>query len=305
MTPCARLEDSFAPGGASAAAIHVITPADDVYPPALRVIADPPRALYVRGALRPADAVAVAIVGARRPSAYGTAVARWLARDLARSGVTIISGLARGIDAAAHQGALDAGGRTIAVLGCGPDVVYPREHHQLMHDVIAGGAVISEYPPGAPPLAGQFPQRNRIISGLALGVVVVEGRERSGALITADAALEQGREVFAVPGNIFEEASRAPHRLIAQGARLVERADDVLDELGLVRPDRGRAPAPGLQGVEAAVYARLSLTPQHLDDLASACGRPVAEVSAAAVALECKDLAVALPGHRYVKRIRE
>lgn len=302
MTPCGKLEDSFAVGGRHRGDISVLTLADAAYPEALRVIPDPPRTLYVRGSLIPQDAVAVAIVGARRASPYGIAVASHLAQELARAGVTVVSGMARGIDAAAHRGALAPGGRTIAVLGCGPDIAYPREHARLMEEIVARGAVVSEFPPGTEPRPAQFPQRNRIISGLSRGVVVVEGRLHSGALITADAALEQGREVFAVPGNIFEETSETPHRLLAQGARLVTCAADILDELQLPRPPERTKQAPALVGVEAAVYSQLSLSPEHVDRLAAACGFPVAEVGAALIALECRDLVVALPGQRYVKK---
>src|SRR5574341_54270 len=191
--------------------IALLTLQDVAYPTALRTIDDPPQTLYVRGTLRTEDATAVAVIGARRPSPYGAAAAEWLGRELARCGVTVVSGLARGVDAAGHRGALAGGGRTIAVLGCGVDVIYPPEHHRLMAQIVEAGAVVSEFPPGTPPRKHLFPRRNRLISGLALGVVVVEGRDRSGAVITADCALDQGREVFAVPGRIFDETSRTPH----------------------------------------------------------------------------------------------
>lgn len=281
-----------------------MTPADPEYPDALRTIFDPPSPLYVRGRIAPQDALAIAIVGARRATEYGKAVARWLARDLARCGVTVVSGLARGVDAEAHRGALDAGGRTLAVLGCGPDVVYPREHARLMDEVIGQGAVVSEFPPGTPPHPGQFPPRNRIISGLSLGVVVVEGRPDSGTLITADAALEQGREVFAVPGQIFDETSRAPHRLLLQGAKLVERVEHILEELRLPLPaSRTAASAQTLDSDETAVYARVTLAPVQLDRLVAVCGLSVAAVSRAMTGLECKGLVVALPGHRFVRKM--
>lgn len=285
------------------ATIRMLTLADAEYPAALRTIFDPPSPLYVRGALISADDVAVAIVGTRRPTPYGVAVAEQLARDLTRCGVTVVSGLARGIDAAAHRGALEAGGRTIAVLGCGPDIVYPPEHRRLLESIIGQGAVVSECPPGTPPLASQFPRRNRIISGLSRGVVVVEGRTDSGALITADAALEQGREVFAIPGRIFDETSRAPHRLLAQGARLVERVEDILEELHLVWRAAPPPVAPVLDATEDAVLAQLSLTPQNVDRLAALSGLPVAAVNRTLLVLECKGLAAALPGNRYVRRM--
>lgn len=303
LTPCGKVKGGFAAARRADAAISLITPADSEYPAALRTIFDPPSPLYVRGKILPCDAIAVAIVGARRATEYGKAVAQWLARQLAQSGVTVVSGLARGVDAAAHRGALEAGGRTIAVLGCGPDIIYPPEHRSLMAEVIGQGAVVSEFAPGTPPHGGQFPQRNRIISGLSLGVVVVEGREDSGALITADAALEQGREVFAVPGRIFDATTRAPHRLLQEGAKLVQRVEDILQELHLpVRAALTPAAAAPLDPVEGAVYRHLSLTPQHIDHLAAACGLPIAATSRALTALECKGLAVALPGNRYVQR---
>lgn len=275
---------------------------DPAYPAALRVIPGPPQTLYVRGTLRDEDNAAVAIVGSRRASAYGIAVAEWLGRELARCGVTVVSGLARGVDAAGHRGALEGGGRTIAVLGCGVDVVYPPEHRRLIAQIIEAGAVVSEFPAGTQPLPHHFPQRNRLISGLSLGVVVVEGRERSGALLTADCAVEQGREVFAVPGSIFNETSRTPHRLLQQGAKLVARMEDILEELRLPgRPVRAAISAPALQGTEALVYAHLTLDPLHLDMLAQRCMRPVADVTRALTMLELRDLVRALPGQWYVR----
>lgn len=278
---------------------------DPSYPGLLRTIADPPRILYLRGTLRDEDRTAVAVVGARRASAYGIAVAEWLGQELARCAVTVVSGLARGIDAAAHRGALRGGGRTIGVLGCGVDIAYPREHARLMAQIIAAGAVVSEYPPGTPPLKHHFPARNRIISGLSLGVVIVEGREDSGALITADCALEQGREVFAVPGGIFEQTSALPHRLLQQGAKLVTGVEDILEELRL--PVRARVAAPPTRpaGSEGAVYAHLTLDPVSIDTLALRCSLPVAEVSRALVGLELRGLVHALAGQRYVRVVPE
>lgn len=283
--------------------IEVVQRDDPTYPTVLRAIADHPQRLYVRGTLRAEDSAAVAVVGSRRASAYGIAVAEWLGRELAYCGVTVVSGLARGVDAAGHRGALAGGGRTIAVLGCGVDVIYPPEHRRLMAQIVEAGAVVSEFPPGTPPLKHQFPRRNRLISGLALGVVVVEGREHSGAVITADFALDQGREVFAVPGRIFDETSRTPHRLLQQGAKLVARVEDILDEIGLaaLRPLAPAGRPVALEGVEAEVYAHLDLQPQHPDALASRCHLPVAEVSRALVALEIRGLARSLPGQRYVR----
>jgi len=283
--------------------IRVVTRDDGEYPARLQPISDPPRELFVRGTLLPQDEIAVAIVGARRSSEYGKAVARRLAADLAACGVTIVSGMARGIDGAAHQGALDAGGRTIAVLGCGPDIVYPRVHAPLMDRIVRSGAVVSEFSPGTPPRPEQFPQRNRIISGLAKGVVVVEGRIGSGSLITADFALEQGREVFAVPGNIFEETSWAPHQLVSQGARLVASASDILDELEIPHGPAQPGAAVSLDDGERAVWALLSLTPQHVDRIAALCGLPVALTIRLLLSLEAKGLVGALAGQRYVRKV--
>jgi len=282
----------------------LLTPQDPEYPAALRAIADPPQTLYVRGRLVEADRMAVAVVGARRASPYGVAVAEWLGRELARNGVTVVSGLARGIDAAAHRGALQGGGRTIAVLGCGVDIIYPPEHGRLVAQITGAGAVLSEYPPGTPPLKHQFPRRNRLISGLALGVVVVEGREDSGALITADCALDQGREVFAVPGPVFAQTSVLPHRLLQQGAKLATTVEDILEELHLpMRPVL--TPSVALIGAQAAVYAQLTLDPQHIDVVALRSGLPIAEVARTIVALELQGMVRALAGQRYVRATLE
>jgi DNA processing protein len=201
------------------------------YPALLRNITDPPPVLYVDGELEPVDVQAVAIVGSRHATFYGIRIARTLAEELSRLGFTIVSGMARGIDRVAHEGALAAGGRTLAVLGCGLDVAYPTEHTQLRAQVAEAGALLTEFPLGSPPLAAHFPRRNRILSGLSLGVVVVEAAEGSGSLITAKLAAEQGREVFAVPGPIDAPTSRGTHGLLKQGAKLTETVDDILDEL--------------------------------------------------------------------------
>ena len=217
--------------------IQIVVDTDDGYPPLLGEIHDPPGVLFVRGQLKPQDGMAIAIVGTRHPTQYGLRQAERLAGSLARAGLTIVSGLARGIDGAAHRGALAAGGRTLAVLASGVLNIYPPEHDKLAEEIAARGAVLSESPPRAEPLAGTFPQRNRIISGLSLGVIVVEAGESSGALITARHAMEQGREVFAVPGRIEDRASRGCHRLIRDGVKLVQSPEDVLEELGpLFRP---------------------------------------------------------------------
>lgn len=226
-----------------AAGIQIVPFNDPAYPARLRTIPDPPPVLYVKGALADDDR-AVAIVGSRSASDYGRRVARALASGLAAAGFTVVSGMARGIDGTAHESALQAGGRTIAVLGSGVERPYPPEHDRLYRWITDNGAVISELPVGARPAAFHFPARNRLISGLALGVVVVEATERSGSLITAAAALEQGREIFAVPGQAGASRSRGAHKLIREGAKLVENVDDVLEEIA---PQLGRrgAPAPG------------------------------------------------------------
>lgn len=240
---------------------------DPRYPQMLAEICDPPGVLYVRGEILPRDALAVAIVGARHATHYGVTQAERLASTLARAGLTIVSGLARGIDAAAHRGAIDAGGRTLAVLGSGLLNIYPPEHKELGDMVSRAGALVSEAPLQAVPTSGTFPQRNRLISGLSLGTIVVEASERSGALITARHAMEQGREVFAVPGRVDSRMSRGCHQLLRDGARLVESADDVLEELGHLADS-----APAADGRQVHHPAELSLNPleqQVLDAVAS------------------------------------
>ncbi len=205
------------------------------YPPLLAAIVDPPPALWTRGSLKAFEKPAVAIVGSRAASPYALEVASRLAADLATRDITVVSGLARGVDSAAHRGAVSVGGSTVAVLGCGADVIYPPEHASLAREIHAEGLIISELVPGTPPLRQFFPQRNRIISGLSLAVVIVEAGEKSGSLITARCALEQGREVLAVPGNVLSDRNRGGHGLLRDGAKIVETADDILEELGLGR----------------------------------------------------------------------
>ncbi len=216
-----------------ACAASLLTLDDTAYPWRLGEIYDPPLALFVRGSLLPEDEHSVAIVGTRRPTPYGIRMAEKLARELAARGITVVSGLATGIDAAAHRGALEAGGRTIAVLGNGVDVVYPRENRELTDRIIERGCILSQFPMGYQPNKGHFPRRNRLISGMTLGTVVVQAPRDSGALITAHAAVEQGREVFAVPGEAGIHASEGPHGLIREGAKLVESAEDIIVELNL------------------------------------------------------------------------
>ncbi|HOV78752.1 MAG TPA: DNA-processing protein DprA [Bacillota bacterium] len=285
--------------------IQFVVHTDPAYPENLLKIFDPPPVIFVRGTMKPDDSLAVAVVGTRKPSPYGRAVAEKITRDLAAVGITVVSGMARGIDTAAHVGALSGGGRTIAVLGCGPDVAYPRENSGLMERIARQGAIVSEFPPGSPPESWHFPVRNRIISGLSLGTLVVEAAERSGALITADYALEQGRDVMAVPGSITSTLSRGPHRLIKQGARLVEGTGDILDEIGLEKI----FPLPGPEGEgtvkmsedERAIYGHLAYDPVSLDELIIRSGLLPQKVMAALMYLELKGLTRQLPGKLYAR----
>jgi len=289
--------------------VAIITEADDRYPRWLREIPDPPGVLFVRGEITPQDGVAIGIVGTRHGSRYGLRQAERLAGALARAGVTIVSGLARGIDAAAHRGAIDAGGRTLAVLASGVLNIYPPEHVKLAEAVVDHGAVLSETPPLAQPLGGMFPQRNRLISGLAQGVIVVEAAERSGALITARHAMEQGREVFAVPGQVDVRTSRGCHRLIRDGAKLVETADDVLEELGpLVDPmprDDGQMmhhPAElMLNELEQQVLAVIDSESTSIDRIVTESGLPVARVLSTISVLEMRRLIRRLSGTTVVR----
>jgi DNA processing protein len=290
----------------SAAGAELRTMADGAYPAALRAIADPPLALAVRGSLAP-DELVVAIVGARRASEYGRRVAGELSVELARVGVTVASGLAAGIDAAAHRGALAAGGRTVAVLGTGIDGVYPRWHADLSRAIAEGGALVSEFPCGTPPRAAHFPQRNRIISGLARGVVVVEAAARSGSLITARYALEQGREVFAVPGPVGVSRHEGPHELIRQGAKLVTRIEDVLEELAPALVERiGRARAAAeeasLSALERRVLAAVSTGGGHVDDVIRRAGLSAGSALETLLALELRGVVEQAPGKRFRRR---
>jgi len=284
------------------------------YPALVGRIPDPPGLLFVRGSIEPCDALAIAIVGSRHATAYGRKVAWQLAGGLARAGYTIVSGLARGIDAAAHRGALDAGGRTLAVLGSGVLNVYPPEHVELAHEVIGRGALVSEAPPLTPPAAGCFPQRNRIVAGLSIGVIVVEAAERSGALITAGLAAEQGREVFAVPGPIDSRMSRGCHALLRDGARLVQSVDDVLEELGplceaTTAADGRKVAAPAelrLDDVERQTLAACDSVGAgraavSIDDVVAASGLATSQVVATIGVLEMRRILRRLPGNRVAR----
>lgn len=304
-----RLDPAIEAAKLDSQGITFICHTDPAYPENLLEIYDPPAVIFVRGRLKSTDKLAVAIVGSRKPSPYGLVVAEKMARDLAAVGVTVVSGMARGIDTAAHKGALAGGGRTIAVLGCGPDVVYPRENKRLMEEIMDNGAVISEFPPGSSPEAWHFPVRNRVISGLSRGTVVVEAGEKSGALITADFALEQGRDVMAVPGNVVNPLSRGPHRLIKQGARLVEGVGDILDELGLETlfpvPEGGSEGIVKMSKEEQSLYSILSLDPISMDELIDRSGLSPQKAMAALMYLELKGLVRQMPGKSYVRTGRD
>jgi DNA processing protein len=280
------------------------------YPPPLGDIPDPPPLLYVLGEYGPADPLAIAIVGSRRCTPYGLRVAERLAASLARVGITVVSGLARGIDAAAHRGALKAGGRTIAVVANGLATVYPPEHAELTEEIAGRGAVMSEMPLGQEPLAGLFPQRNRLVSGLCLGVVVVEASPRSGSLSTARHAVEQGREVFAVPGPVDSLASRGCHSLLRDGARLVESVDDILEELGPlvreVRPDPEATPIRhpaelALSDHERSLLGQLDDLPTPIDALIARTGLTAAQVMATLSVLEMRRLVRRVPGNQFLR----
>ncbi|WP_298815922.1 DNA-processing protein DprA [Chloroflexus sp.] len=265
---------------------------DPSYPPLLRMTPTPPPLLYLRGAITPADQRAVAIVGTRHPSPYGREVTRQLARDLAAAGMTIVSGLALGIDTIAHTAALEAGGRTIAVLASGVDRIYPERNKALAQRITAAGALVSDYPLGTPPAPLNFPPRNRIIAGLSLATIVVEAGEHSGALITVQFALDQGRDVMAVPGSIFNPLSVGPHRLIRDGAAVITTASDVLAALDLTgNSDAGESPLElALTPEEEAIYRAVEAEPQHIDVIGRAAGQSAAATAAALALLELKGL---------------
>jgi len=274
---------------------------DEAYPRHLRTIYDPPPVLFLKGTLMPQDENAVAVVGSRRTSPYGLTLSRTLAADLARAGVTVVSGLAPGADAAAHWGALEGGGRTIGFAACGLDVPYPSANKDLLQRIPSQGAILSEYPLGTPPLRQVFQARNRLISGAALATVVVEAPERSGALITADHALEQGRQVFVVPGDPSSPTSKGSNALLREGALPVERANDILAALGLTPGPQPTLPEPALLGEEASVYAVLSTRPVYSDHIVEVTGLTAQQVGANLVRLELKGLVRRLPGGVFVR----
>lgn len=276
---------------------------DKDYPLLLKDTYSPPALLFYRGFL-PEEKVLIAIVGARKASAYGKNVSRMLAEALAAAGVCVVSGAARGIDKAAHEGAL-LSGNTVAVLGCGVDVAYPPENRKLLEAIAEKGAVISEYPPGTAPQAGFFPARNRIINGLSKGVLVVEAAQRSGALITADYALEEGRDVFAVPGSIFSESSQGTHRLLKQGAKIVDCVDDILEEYS-IKVAKQITKEISLSLEEQKVYDVLTIeTPLDLEEIVLKSQLTAANAAYILLQLELRGLAVEHSGKRYIRIAQE
>lgn len=286
------------------AGARVLTWESPDYPSLLQDIEQPPPVLYVRGTLTTADRLAVAVVGTRDPSAYGKDVAQRISAGLASNGVTVVSGLAYGIDAVAHRAALEAGGRTLAVLGTGVDVVYPERHRDLANSIMGSGALISDYCLGTKPEPTNFPPRNRIISGLSLGTLVVEAGAQSGALITLHFALEQGRETFAVPGNVYNQVSAGTNAAIQRGeAKLVTRVEDILEELNLTmvaQQSEVREIVPE-SATEQALLACLGSEPLELDELVRTAGLPTATVSSTLVMMELKGMVRRVEGMSYVR----
>ncbi len=316
---------------------HIVTISDDTYPPLLKQIDDPPALLYIIGEFPLPDTPSIAIVGSRSPTEYGKTTSQQLSHQLAERDITVVSGFARGIDTCVHRGALEAGGRTIAVFGCGLSIIYPDTNRALAAEITESGALVSEFPMTMPPRGKNFPRRNRVISGLTLGTLVVEASERSGSLITARHAAEQGREVFAVPGQIFSGVSRGTHSLINQGATLINSVDDLLDALpqgytgilGGESPESTRQP-PSLKRPAKVVRpqpiekrstptpqpkANLNLTPDeqtvlsainadsvHIDEITRVTQLPIGKVSSLLVMLELKGTVQQLPGKQFVKR---
>lgn len=289
------------------AGVRALTWHDDEYPPRLKQIYDLPPLLYIKGSLAPEDESSIAVVGTRKPSPYGRQVAERLVRDIAASGVAIVSGLARGVDGIAHAAALDAANRTIAVLGSGLDVIYPPEHRNLAERIANSGAIISEHPLGAKPDSRNFPRRNRIMSGMTLGTLVIEAGEKSGALITAKQALEENREVFAVPGNVFAPSSAGANRLIRQsGAKLVAKSEDVLEELNLKvvsQQIQMTALFPEDES-ETELLRYITFDPVHIDEVCRSSGKPAPDVSSALAMMELKGLVKQVGGMNYI-RLRE
>jgi len=282
--------------------IQVLTCRDSAYPKRLKEIYDYPPVLYMRGSLLPEDEWCLAVVGTRRATVYGRQVTEEIVTDLARNKITIVSGLARGIDTIAHRSALEAGGRSLAVFACGLDAVYPAENEKLARDVMESGALLSEYPPGTRPRAENFPRRNRILSGLSLGVLVAEAGETSGAMITARMALEQNREVFAIPGSILSPVSRGANHLIQEGAKLVREYTDILEELNLTAVARQiemREVLPESEA-ESLLLKQLGAEPAHIDEVCRKSGLSAAEVSGTLAMMELKGLVKQVGTMNYV-----
>ncbi len=285
------------------AGVHILTLADDAYPSLLREIPSPPPVIYVRGSLTAADETAVGIVGTRRITAYGREMSRRLSTELAAAGVTIVSGLARGVDGIAHASALETGGRTIGVLGCGLDTIYPPEHRKLADQIVESGALVSEFSLGTPPDAPNFPVRNRIISGLSLGVIVVEAPMKSGALITANFAGDQGRTVFAVPGSALSSASAGTIQLLRDGAAVAATGEDVLSYLNLgVRQIEmeTRQMFPASDG-ERSLLGLITAEPRHIDEIALDSGLPIGMLSAQLLQMQLKGLVRNVGTQHYVR----
>ena len=291
----------------------VITLDDENYPASLKAIYDPPPLLYVKGELLTNDSHSISVVGTRNATPYGMKVTEQLSGQLASRGIAIVSGMAHGIDTAAHNGALSTGGRTIAVIGNGLDIIYPADNSRLFEKIISSGAAISELPMGTKPHRGMFPRRNRLISGISLGTLIVEASKQSGAIITADFALEQGREVFAVPGQIFSEASKGTNELIKQGAKLVDSVEDILDEL----PSYAFQPSTDeviknedaliesqLSQEEGAIWKVINSSPVHIDDISKRSALPAFKVSSSLVMLELKGLIQQLSGKMFIRKMQ-
>jgi len=289
--------------------VKVLTYHDSDYPSRLKEIYDYPPILYVRGSLLPEDEWCLSVVGTRRATVYGRQVAEEIAADLAQSKITIVSGLAKGIDTVAHRSALDAGGRSIAICGCGLDIVYPAENAELARRLIQQGALISEYPLGTRPRAENFPRRNRILSGISLGVLVVEAGNNSGAMITAHLALEQNREIFAIPGSILSPVSKGANHLIQEGAKLVCDYTDILEELNLTTVARQmemKEIIPASE-TESALLKELSAEPTHIDEVCRSSGLPTSMVSSTLAMMELKGLVKQTGAMSYVlaREVRE
>jgi len=287
--------------------VTLLTLTDPLYPPRLAMIDDPPLVLYAKGVGIGLDIYNIAIVGTRNITPYGRSVTEQIGSGLARAGITVVSGLARGIDAVAHQSALTAGGRTVAVLGCGIDQIYPPEHRKLYDQIMQQGLIFSEFPMGEIPNPHNFPQRNRIISGLSLGCVVIEASQKSGALITARFALEQGREVFAVPGSILSETSRGTHYLIQSGAKLIENTEGIIEELfpqmeqKTVSLHVADPPATDLACEEKQLYQLLSMEPKHIDKIIEESLLSPSDVSYRLLEMELKGVIRQLVGQNYTR----